>query len=206
MSVDFDSLSKMDILMGTVVCFSTGWKTCKHLPNSTTVWTEFHQLEFNHKNENMMTILSDVVIAYFYYLTENSSPSFDSMGLDPILWILFTDSPLLVQDPYSSPHCSWRFTDTQKHDFDEHTNLTLSGSYLFPSCCQAWIPTNLANKVAFTLTMSTKVDGAWLNMNIHEVIDNFTLNVILDTVDKEALPHIYHLNEREVSAIKKHQI
>lgn len=51
--------------------------------------------------------------------------------------------------------------------------------------------------------MSTKIDGAWLNMDIHEVIDDFTLNVILDTVDKKSLPYVDHFNERKISGIKK---
>lgn len=83
------------------------------------------------------------------------------------------------------------------------TTLTMPRPYLLPSCRQPCVSANLAEQIALALTMSTKVDGAWLNMNIHKVIDYFTLDVILDTVNKEALAHIDHFNERMVSAIKK---
>lgn len=51
--------------------------------------------------------------------------------------------------------------------------------------------------------MSTEINCAWLNVNIHEIIDNFTLDVVLDPVDQKALPNIDNFNERKVSVIKK---
>lgn len=43
----------------------------------------------------------------------------------------------------------------------------LPNTYLLPARRQTRIPTNLANKIIFTLTMSAKVDGTRLDMNVH---------------------------------------
>lgn len=46
--------------------------------------------------------------------------------------------------------------------------------------------------------MPAKVDGARLDMDIHKVVDNFTLDVVLDSVDQKSLTYIYHLDERQI--------
>lgn len=46
--------------------------------------------------------------------------------------------------------------------------------------------------------MSAQVDGARLHMDVHQVVDDLALDVVLDAVDKEATPDINYLDEREV--------
>lgn len=46
--------------------------------------------------------------------------------------------------------------------------------------------------------MPAKVDGARLHVDIHKVVDNFTLDVVLDSVDQKSLAYIYHLDERQI--------
>lgn len=61
----------------------------------------------------------------------------------------------------SDPHPDSFYIETMT------TILTLSRTYLLPTWRQARIPTDLANKVIVALTMTAKVDGAWLDVNIH---------------------------------------
>lgn len=49
--------------------------------------------------------------------------------------------------------------------------------------------------------MPAKVDGARLDVDIHKVVDNFTLDVVLDSVDQESLAYVYHLDERQIPEI-----
>lgn len=49
--------------------------------------------------------------------------------------------------------------------------------------------------------MPAKVDCARLDMDIHKVVDNFTLDVVLDSVDQKSLAYIYHLDERQIPGI-----
>lgn len=85
------------------------------------------------------------------------------------------------------------------------TILTLWGTYLFATGWQARISTNLANKVVLALAMSAQVDGTGLDVNVHKVVDNFTLDVILDPVYQESLPHVDHFNEGKVSTASTEQ-
>lgn len=48
--------------------------------------------------------------------------------------------------------------------------------------------------------MATQVDGAGLDVDVHQVVDDFTLNVILDPVDEKTAAHVYHFDEGVVSA------
>lgn len=57
------------------------------------------------------------------------------------------------------PLVTQRFTNT--------ATRVLPNTYLLPAWRQTRIPTNLANKIIFTLTMSAKVDGTRLDMNVH---------------------------------------
>lgn len=55
-------------------------------------------------------------------------------------------------------------------------------------------------QVVRALPVSTQVDGARLDVDVHQVVDDFTLNVILDLVDQEAAAHVYDLDEGELPA------
>lgn len=47
--------------------------------------------------------------------------------------------------------------------------------------------------------MPAQVDGVRVYMDVHEVVDNLALDVVLNAVHQESTAHIYHLNEGQVS-------
>lgn len=51
--------------------------------------------------------------------------------------------------------------------------------------------------------MPAKVDGARVDVDVHEVVDYLALDVILHSVDQKSLAHIYHLDEREIPGMKQ---
>lgn len=46
--------------------------------------------------------------------------------------------------------------------------------------------------------MSAQVDGTRLHVDVHQVVDDLALDVVLDAVDQEAAPDVDHFDEREV--------
>lgn len=47
--------------------------------------------------------------------------------------------------------------------------------------------------------MPTQVDGSGLDVDVHQVVDDLTLNVILDAVDEVTPTYVYHLDEGQIS-------
>lgn len=70
-----------------------------------------------------------------------------------------------------------------------------SGSYLSAPGRETCVATQPSLQVVSALSMPTQVDGSGLDMDVHQVVDNLTLNVVLDVVDKVAPPHIYHFDK-----------
>lgn len=50
------------------------------------------------------------------------------------------------------------------------------------------------------LSVPTQVDGVRVHMDVHEVVDNLTLDVVLHPVHQETSAHVHHLDERQVPA------
>ncbi len=48
------------------------------------------------------------------------------------------------------------------------------------------------------LAVAAQVDGVLLDVNIHEVVDDLALDVILNAVYQETLAHVDHLDEGQV--------
>lgn len=61
------------------------------------------------------------------------------------------------------------------------------------------IPPDAALDVVLTLSMPAQVDGVRVYMDVHEVVDNLTLNVVLNTVYQEPPTHIHHFNKGKSS-------
>lgn len=49
-----------------------------------------------------------------------------------------------------------------------------------------------------TLSVSAQVDGARLDVNVHKVVNDSTLGVILDLVHEEPTAHVDDFNKRQV--------
>lgn len=79
----------------------------------------------------------------------------------------------------------------------ETSRLRRPQAYLSASWRQARIATQPPLHVVRALSVPTQVDGAWLDVNVYQVIDDFTLDVILDTVDEETAAHVYDFDEGE---------
>ena len=51
--------------------------------------------------------------------------------------------------------------------------------------------------------MPAMVDGARVDVDIHEVVDDLALDVVLDFVHEKSLAHVYHLDERKIPGTKQ---
>lgn len=49
------------------------------------------------------------------------------------------------------------------------------------------------------LSVPAEVDGVLLYVNVHEVVHDLTLDIVLNTVYQETLTHIYYLDEGQIS-------
>lgn len=71
-------------------------------------------------------------------------------------------------------------------------------SYLSAPLREACVTAQPHLQVVGALPMTTQVDGPGLDMDVHQVVDDLTLDVVLDTIDKVTPPHVYHLDEGEI--------
>lgn len=52
-------------------------------------------------------------------------------------------------------------------------------------------------------SVPAEVDGVRVYVDVHEVVDNLALDVVLNTVYQEPTAHVHHLDEGQVSGEKK---
>lgn len=67
--------------------------------------------------------------------------------------------------------------------------------HLFPSARQFRVSTNASLLVVMALAVPAEVDGVGVHVDVHEVVDNFTLDVILHPVDQETAADVDDLDE-----------
>ena len=72
--------------------------------------------------------------------------------------------------------------------------------YLPAPAGQARVAPDLALQVVLALAMPAQVDGAGLHVDVHQVVHDAALDVVLHAVHQEAPAHIDHLNQRQVPA------
>lgn len=71
-------------------------------------------------------------------------------------------------------------------------------SYLSAPRREACVAAQPALHVVSALPVPTQVDGSGLDVDVHQVVDDLTLDVVLDAVDEVPPPHVYHLDKGEV--------
>lgn len=69
-------------------------------------------------------------------------------------------------------------------------------AHLLSSWGEFGVPSNAPLHVVVALTMPAQVDGVGVHMDVHEVVHNLTLDVVLYTVHQELPTHIHHFDER----------
>lgn len=67
--------------------------------------------------------------------------------------------------------------------------------HLLPSARQFRVSPDAALLVVMALAVPAKVDGVGVHVDVHEVVDNFTLDVILHPVDQETAADVDDLDE-----------
>lgn len=72
--------------------------------------------------------------------------------------------------------------------------------HLFSSWRQLRVSSDAPLNVVVALSVSTQVNGVWVHMDVHEVIDYLALDVVLHSVHQKTLAHVYNLDKREVPA------
>lgn len=71
-------------------------------------------------------------------------------------------------------------------------------TYLLASGCEARVSSNSTLDVELALSMAAQVDGAWSDVDVHEVVDNPALDVVQHPVDQVPLTHIHYFNVGEI--------
>ena len=71
-------------------------------------------------------------------------------------------------------------------------------SYLSALRREAGVPPEPSLQVIGALSVPTQVDGSGLDVDVHQVVDDPALDVILDPVDEEPPADIDHLDEGEI--------
>lgn len=67
--------------------------------------------------------------------------------------------------------------------------------YLLAPGRELRVPPEAAFRVVVALSVPTQVDGVRVHVDVHEVVDDLALDVVLHPVDKEAASHVHHLDE-----------
>lgn len=73
-------------------------------------------------------------------------------------------------------------------------------SYLFPTRGKFRISSDASFNVVFALSVPTQVNGVRVHMDVHEVVDDLALDVVLNPVHQKTLAHIYNLDKWKVPA------
>lgn len=68
-------------------------------------------------------------------------------------------------------------------------------SHLFPLGRKFRVSSNAALHVVVALSVPAQVDGVRVHMDVHKVVDNLTLDVVLHSVDQETAAHVHHLDK-----------
>lgn len=72
--------------------------------------------------------------------------------------------------------------------------------HLLPSARQLRVAANAALLVVLALAVPAEVDGVGVHVDVHEVVDDFTLDVILHPVDEETAADVDDLDEGQAPA------
>lgn len=102
-------------------------------------------------------------------------------------------------------------TETQGHTHTETHTGTHSPTprlpapsphsfYLPAPAGQARVPSDLALEVVLALPVPAQVDGAGLHVDVHQVVHDAALDVVLDPVHQEPPAHVDHLDQGQVPA------
>lgn len=70
---------------------------------------------------------------------------------------------------------------------------------LFPPGRQAGVSSDASLDVEIALAMTTEVDGAWSDVDIHQVVDDSALDVVNNAVHQVSTAHIHDLYVRHVA-------
>lgn len=70
--------------------------------------------------------------------------------------------------------------------------------YLLSPMRKFRVSSNAAFDVVATLPVPTQVDGVRVHVNVHKVVDNLTLDVVLHPVYQKTPAYIHHLDERQI--------
>lgn len=69
-------------------------------------------------------------------------------------------------------------------------------THLLPSRGKFRVSSDAAFHVVVALPVPTQVDGVRVHMDVHEVVDNLALDVVLHAVHQETAAHVHHLDKR----------
>ena len=79
-----------------------------------------------------------------------------------------------------------------------------TGSHLLAARRELRVAPDAALQVVAALAVATQVDGVGVDVDVHEVVHDLALDVVLHPVHQEAPAHIDHLDERAVPVESQH--
>lgn len=74
----------------------------------------------------------------------------------------------------------------------------MTNTHLFSSARQARVSSNPTLDVEVALTVTTQVDGAWCDVDVHQVVDDSALDVVEDAVDQVTAAYVHDLNVGQI--------
>lgn len=74
------------------------------------------------------------------------------------------------------------------------------GTHLPATCGKPRVTTNPAVDIQVTLAVPAQVDGAWRDVDVHQVIHNAALDMVQDPVHQVPPAHVHDLDVGQLSA------
>lgn len=84
-----------------------------------------------------------------------------------------------------------------------HLKNTKQKTNLCPARGKPRVASDATHEVQFALTVATQVDGPRGDVDVHEVVDDPALNVVLDPVHQVSAAHVEDFNVRQVPAERR---
>lgn len=82
-------------------------------------------------------------------------------------------------------------------------HLTKQETNLCPARGKPRVASDATHEVQLALTVATQVDGPRGDVDVHEVVDDPALNVVLDPVHQVSAAHVEDFNVRQVPAQRR---
>lgn len=153
------------------------------------------------RKRHRITLTASISLSAFHcsYGTPNAS----AVWMVRFIWLVHTLRSFIFWSWINLPRpwANWHIRETERemvNPIDQSCRQSFTDTYtvthLFTTGRQAWIPSDATSDVEVALSMATEVDGAWCDVDVHQIINDSALNVVEDAVHQIPLTHVHYLN------------